>query len=73
LELDALETKALELLRSRLQNGNITMLSAERGLSSQNQVTVKGSFRDAEGRERKFEVKFQIKDDKPQVAEWSVS
>ncbi|MGD0689056.1 MAG: hypothetical protein ABSA50_04725 [Candidatus Bathyarchaeia archaeon] len=73
MELDALETRAVELLRSRLQNGNITTLSAERSPSSQNQITVHETFQDAEGRERRFEVKFQIKEDKTQIADWSVS
>jgi hypothetical protein len=73
LELDALETRAVELVRSRLQNGNITTLSAERSPSSQNQITVNGTFQDAEGNQRKFEVKFQIKEDKIQIADWSVS
>jgi hypothetical protein len=73
LELDALETRAVELMRSRLQNGNITTLSAERNPISQNQITVNGTFQDAEGRQRKFEVKFQIKEDKLQIAYWSVS
>jgi hypothetical protein len=72
LELDVIESKALELLRSRIQNGTITSLSAERNSPGQNRITVKGTYRDVEGRERKFEVRFQIKDDKPQVAEWSV-
>jgi hypothetical protein len=73
LELDALETRAVEHLRSRLQNGNITTLSAERSPNSQNQVTVNGTFQNAEGRRRKFEVKFKIKEDKLQIADWSVS
>jgi len=73
LELDGIETRAVELLRSRLQDGNITALSAERSLNSENHVTVKGTFRDAQGRERKFEVSFQIKEGNPQVVGWSVS
>ncbi|MGA2791571.1 MAG: hypothetical protein ABSF00_12495 [Candidatus Bathyarchaeia archaeon] len=73
MELDALETRAVEPLRSRLQNGNVITLSAERSLSSQNQITANGRFQAAEGRQRKFEVKFQIKEDKLPIADWSVS
>jgi hypothetical protein len=65
--------RAVELLRSRLQNGNVTTLSAARSLSSQNQIAVNGTFQDAEGHQQKFEVKFQIKEDKLPIADWSVS
>jgi hypothetical protein len=71
--LDALETRAVELLRSRLQNEKLTTLSAERSLSSQDQITVNGIFQDAEDRQRNFEMKFQIKEDKIPIADWSVS
>ena len=73
MELDAIERKALDLLRNRLQDGNITVLSAKREPTAQDQVTVNGTFQDANGRQRRFEVRFEIKRGEPILLGWSVS
>jgi hypothetical protein len=73
LELDVAERKAVELIRSRLDAGAITVLNAKLEKDPNDQIVVDGLFQDQKGNQRKFEVKFQIKQDKAQVVNWFVS
>lgn len=73
LELDVAERKAVELIRSRLDAGAITVLNAKLEKDPNDQIVVDGLFQDQKGNQRKFEVKFQIKQDKAQVLNWFVS
>jgi hypothetical protein len=73
MELDVAERKAVELIRSRLDAASITVLSAKLETDPSDQITVNGLFEDQKGNQRKFEVKFQIKQDKAQVLGWHVS
>jgi hypothetical protein len=72
MELDVAERRAVELIRSRLDAASITVLNAKLETDS-DQITVNGLFQDQKGNQRKFEVKFQVKQDKPQVLSWHVS
>jgi hypothetical protein len=73
LELDIAERKAVELIRSRLDAGSITVLNAKLAPESNDQIIVNGLFQDQKGNQRKFEVTFQIKQDKAQIVNWYVS
>jgi hypothetical protein len=73
LELDVAERKAVELIRSRLDAGSITVLNAKLEADPDNQITVDGLFQDQKGNKRKFEVRFQIKQDRAQIVNWYVS
>lgn len=73
MELDVAERKAVELIRSRLDAGAITVLNAKLEKDPNDQIVVDGLFQDQKGNQRKFEVKFQIKQDKAQVVNWFVS
>ena len=73
MELDIAERKAVELIRSRLDAGSITVLNAKLEADPNDQITVNGLFQDQKGNQRKFEVKFQITADKAQIVSWSVS
>lgn len=73
MELDALETKAVELLRSRLEKGSITALNAKVEPQTKDLVLVNGTFEDSEGHLSRFEVKFRVDQDKAQVVSWYVS
>jgi|APFre7841882654_1041346.scaffolds.fasta_scaffold273510_1 hypothetical protein len=73
MELDALETKAVELLRSKLEKGSITALNARVEPQSKDLVSVNGTFEDPEGHLSKFEVKFRVKQEHAQVISWYVS
>jgi hypothetical protein len=73
MELDALETKAVELLRSRLEKGSITALNAKVEPQTKDLVLVNGTFEDSEGHLSRFEVKFRVNQDKAQVVSWYVS
>jgi hypothetical protein len=73
MELDALETKAVELLRSRLEKGSITALNAKVEPQTKDLVLVNGTFEDSEGNLSRFEVKFRVNQDKAQVVSWYVS
>ena len=73
LELDALERKAVELLRSRLEKGSITTLNAKVEPNAKEVVLVNGIFEDEEGHLSKFEVKFRVNQDRAQVISWYVS
>lgn len=73
MELDVAERRAVELIRSRLDAGSITVLNAKLEADPHDQITVNGLFQDQKGNQRKFEVKFQIKQDKVQIVNWSVS
>ena len=73
MELDALETKAVELLRSRLEKGSITALNAKVDPQTKDLVLVNGTFEDSEGNLSRFEVKFRVNQDKAQVVSWYVS
>jgi hypothetical protein len=55
MELDALERKAVELLRSRLEKGFITALNAKVEPRAKDLVSVNGTFEDEDGRLSKFE------------------
>jgi hypothetical protein len=73
LELDVAERKAVELIRSRLDAGSITVLNAKLEKESNDQITVNGLFQDQKGNQRRFEVRFQIKQGKAQIVNWYVS
>jgi hypothetical protein len=73
MELDVAERKAVELIRSRLEAASITVLSAKLETDPSDQITVNGLFQDQKGNQRKFVVKFQVKQDKAQVLNWQVS
>jgi hypothetical protein len=73
LELDVAERKAVELIRSRLEAGAITVLSAKLEKEPNDQIVVDGLFQDQKGNQRKFEVKFQLKQDRAQIVNWYVS
>ena len=73
MELDALETKAVELLRSRLEKASIKTLNARVETEPKGLVSVDGIFEDSEGHVSKFEVKFQVSQEKAQVVSWYVS
>jgi hypothetical protein len=73
MELDVAERKAVELIRSRLDAASITVLSAKMETDPSDQITVNGLFQDQKGNQRKFEVKFQVKQEKAQVLSWHVS
>ena len=73
MELDILENKAVELIRSILAKGSITSLNARVEPSDKELVCVNGTFEDGEGRLSKFEVKFRIQQEKAQVVSWYVS
>jgi hypothetical protein len=73
MELDALETKAVELLRSRLEKGSITALNAKVEPQAKDLVSVNGTFEDPEGHLSRFEVKFRVKQEKAQLVSWYVS
>jgi hypothetical protein len=73
MELDVAERKAVELIRSRLDAASITVLSAKMETDPSDQITVNGLFQDQKGNQRKFEVKFQVKQEKAQVLGWHVS
>jgi len=73
LELDIAERKAVELIRSRLDAGSITVLNAKLEADPNDQIVVNGLFQDQKGNQRKFEVRFQIKQDKVQIVNWYVS
>ena len=49
LELDALENKAVELLRSRLEKGTITSLTAKVEPKEKDLIRVNGTFEDDRG------------------------
>lgn len=73
LELNDLETRAVELLRSKLEKGLITSLNAKVEPKEKDLVAVNGTFEDPEGHLSKFEVKFHIKQEKAQVVSWYIS
>lgn len=73
MELDVAERKAVELIRSRLDAASITVLSAKMETDPSDQITVNGLFQDQKGNQRKFEVKFQVEQEKAQVLGWHVS
>lgn len=73
LELDVAERKAVELIRSRLDAGSITVLNAKLETEANDQIVVNGLFQDQKGNQRRFEVRFQIKQDKAQIVNWYVS
>jgi len=73
LELEAAERKAVELLRSRLEAASITVLNAKLEADPADMITVNGLFEDKEGNHRKFEVKMQVKEERAQIVNWSVS
>ena len=73
MELDALETKAVELLRSRLEKASITALNAKVEPQAKDLVLVNGTFADPDGHLSKFEVKFRVKQEQAQVVSWYVS
>lgn len=71
MELHVAERRAVELLRSRLEPGLITVLNAK--LQEQDTITVDGLFEDLKGNRRRFEVNFQIKNGQAKVVNWFVS
>ena len=73
MDLDVAERKAVELIRARLDSGSITVLNAKLEGEPNDQITVNGLFQDQKGNQRKFEVRFQIKQDRAQVVNWYVS
>jgi len=73
MELDVAERKAVELIRSRLDAGSITVLNAKLQAEPSGEIIVNGLFQDHKGNQRRFEVKFQIKQDKAQIVNWYVS
>ncbi len=73
MELDVAERKAVELIRSRLDAGAITVLNAKLEKDPNDQIVVDGLFQDQKGNQRRFEVKFQVKQDKTQIVNWCVS
>ncbi len=72
-ELDELEARAVELLRSKLEKGSITSLNAKVEPQTKDTVAVTGTFEDPEGRLSRFEVKFQVKQEQAQVVSWYIS
>jgi len=73
LELEAAERKAVELLRSRLEAGSITVLNAKVEAEPADIITVNGLFEDKERHQRKFEVKMQVSDEQAKIVNWYVS
>jgi hypothetical protein len=73
MELNELETRAVELLRSKLEKGSITSLNAKVESQAKDLVAVNGTFEDPEGHLSKFEVKFQVKQDQAKVVSWYIS
>ena len=73
MELHELETRAVELLRSKLEKGSITSLNAKVEPKARDLVAVNGTFEDSEGHLSKFEVKFRIKQEQAQVVSWYIS
>jgi hypothetical protein len=73
MELDALENKAVELLRSRLERGTITTLTAKVDPNDKELVTVDGKFEDERGRLSNFQVKFRVRQEEVEVLSWYVS
>ncbi len=73
MELEVAERKAVELIRSRLNAGSITVLNAKLERDPNDQITVTGLFQDEKGNQRKFEVRFHIEQDKAQILNWAVS
>jgi hypothetical protein len=73
LELDVAERKAVELIRSRLDAGAITVLNAKLETEPNDLIMVNGLFQDQKGNQRRFEVRFQIKQDRAQIVNWYVS
>ena len=73
MELEVAERKAVELIRSKLNAGSITVLNAKLETDPNDQITVTGLFQDEKGNQRRFEVKFHIAQDKAEVVNWSVS
>ena len=72
-ELDILENKAVELIRTILAKGSITSLNARVDPTDKELAYVNGTFEDGEGRLSKFEVKFHIQQERAQVVSWYVS
>jgi hypothetical protein len=72
-ELDELEARAVDLLRSKLEKGLITSLNAKVEPQTKDFVAVNGTFEDPEGHLSRFEVKFQIKQEQAQVVSWYIS
>jgi len=72
-ELDELEARAVELLRSKLEKGSITSLNAKVEPQTKETVAVTGTFEDPEGRLSRFEVKFQVKQEQARVVSWYIS
>ena len=73
MELEIAERKAVELIRSKLNAGSITVLNAKLETEPNDQITVTGAFQDEKGNQRRFEVRFNIEHDKAQIVNWSVS
>ena len=73
MELEVAERKAVELLRSRLEAGSITVLNAKLEAEPADMITVNGVFEDKKGNQRKFEVKLQFKEEQVQIVNWYVS
>ena len=73
LELEAAERKAVELLRSRLEAGSITVLNAKLEAEPADTITVNGVFEDKKGNQRRFEVKLQVTKEQAQIVNWYVS
>ena len=73
MELEVAERRAVELIRSKLNAGSITVLNARLEKDPNNQVIVTGLFQDERGNQRSFEVRFQVEQDKAQIVNWSVS
>jgi hypothetical protein len=73
LELEAAERMAVELIRSKLYAGSITVLNAKLETDVNDQITVTGLFQDEKGGQRKFEVRLHIEQDRAQIMNWSVS
>jgi hypothetical protein len=72
-ELEVAERKAVELIRSKLNAGSITVLNAKLETKPNDQITVTGLFQDEKGNQRRFEVRIHIEQDKAQIVDWSVS
>jgi hypothetical protein len=73
LELEAAERKAVELIRSKLYAGSITVLNAKLETEANDQITVTGLFQDEKGGQRRFEVRLHIEQERAQIMNWSVS
>ena len=73
MELNELETKAVELLRSKLEKGLITSLNAKVEPQAKDLVAINGTFEDPEGHLSRFEVKFQVKQEEAKVVSWYIS